>query len=112
MRTILNAALACAALAVTGAFGAEKDSACQGGSDARGMHARMEAIKRETDRIEWTVDRAEQRRLMELQMKHVRESLRELRRREVPAECRAEMMNVLLESMVRHEQVMHDVAGH
>lgn len=112
MRMMLKAAIVCAAFAAAGATGAQGASPCDNGPAAKGMSERMETIKRQTDKIEWTADRLEQRRLMELQMKHMRESLRELRRRDLPAECRMESMNTMLDAMVRHEQVMHDNPAH
>lgn len=112
MAMMRKAAIVCAALAAAGSPDVQSASPCDQGPSAQAMRARMETIKRQTDKIEWTVDRAEQRRLMELQMKHVREGLRELRLRDLPADCRIESMNAMLEAMVRHEQVMHDNTGH
>lgn len=75
------------------------------------MHARMKTMKEQVDLIEWTTDRAEQRRLMVMHMKHMHEGLRELRKRDLDVGCRIEMMNTMMEAMVRHEQVMHDHGG-
>jgi len=58
--------------------------------------------------MEWTTDRAEQRKLMELNIKHVREGVREMRHRKLGAECRMEVMASLMEAMVRHELLMHE----
>jgi hypothetical protein len=77
---------------------------------AVGMKARLSTMRDQMDRIEVTADRAEQRKLMELNIKHVREGLHELRKREdIPMACRVEMMSAMLETMVRHEAVAQEL---
>ena len=82
---------------------------CANGS-ATGMNARVTTMRDQMDRIEITADRTEQRKLMELNIKHVREGLHELRKREdIPVACRVEMMNAMLETLVRHEAVAQEL---
>ena len=77
---------------------------------ASGMKARLTTMRDQMDRIEVSVDRAEQRKLMELNIKHVREGLHELRKREdIPMACRVEMMSAMLETLVRHEAVAQEL---
>ena len=108
MRTICAVALACVALAAGPAFGADDASPCAKEPSNAGMNTRMKTMQEQMDRIEWTTDRAEQRRLMDLHMKHMSEGLRELRKREMGMGCRMEMMSSMMEAMIRHERVMHD----
>ena len=85
---------------------------CANGS-ASGMKARVTTMRDQMDRIEITADRAEQRKLMELNIKHVREGLHELGKREdIPVACRVEMMNAMLETLVRHEAVAQELLEH
>ena len=112
MKTTLGAGILAAALAATGAFGAQAVSPCDDAPGAKGMRERIETINRQADRIEGTTDRAELRVLMDLQMKHLHEGIREMRRRELPVGCRMDMIESMMDAMVRHEQVMHDAPGH
>ena len=75
MNTFLRtlAAAACfASLAAIGADSCERDPA------ARGLTQRMQGMAEQMDRIEWSTDREEQQRLMELHMKKMREGMHEL----------------------------------
>lgn len=112
MNRILAVTTMCAAFAALPALGAP-DSAC-GGQDpqAVGMRARLNTVREQMDRIEWTTDRAEQKRLLDLNTKHVDEGLREMRRRDLSANCRMEILNTLLETMVRHERIQHEGDGY
>ena len=102
-RIALAALLAAAAPAFAGGTGCGQQSAI-------GMNARLDTMRNQMDRIEVTTDRAEQRKLMDLHMKHVREGLHELRKREdIPMACRVEMMTAMLETLVRHEEVAHEM---
>jgi hypothetical protein len=107
MRKIL-VTLLCGALAAAPALGAEEPSACAKESHAEGLLARMRVIREQSDRIEWTTDRVEQRQLMELHIKHLREGMREMRHRKVGPGCRLEMMSSMMEAMIRHDLVMHE----
>ncbi len=112
MNRILALTTMCAALAALPAMGAN-ESAC-GGADPQtaGMRARMNTVRQQMDRIEWTADRAEQKRLLDLNTKHVDEGLREMRRRDLSVNCRMEILNTLLETMVRHERIQHEGDGY
>ena len=109
MKTIL-AIGACALLASPCALAAN-DAACNQDAQSAGMQARMNTVRSQMDRIEWTTDRGEQKRLLDLNTKHVQEGLREARRRDLAAACRMEVLNTLLETMVRHEQVRQEADG-
>lgn len=110
MNTVIKAAAACAVLAVMPALAEHTADHCGNGAAAEGMRARVDAINDQMDRIEWTTDRAQQRELMDLHMKHMREGLRELRKREMPAACRIDLMSAMVESMVRSQLVAHSDA--
>ncbi len=107
MRHTGQIALAALLAAAAPAFASGPPCAQQ---SAAGMHARLDTMRDQMDRIEVTTDRAEQRKLMELHMKHVREGLHELRKREdIPMACRVEMMSAMLETLVRHEAVAQEL---
>ena len=105
MKTPTLLAATFAALTATAAFAAPDAGPCPQGTETQGMRARVNTMHRQMDRAEWTEDRAKQRELMDLHMKHVREGLRELRKREMPADCRLELMSEMMESMMRHHQL-------
>lgn len=109
MRRIVAMGAMCTVLAALPAFASE--SACGRDPQAAGMKARMSTVRAQMDRIEWTTDRAEQKRLLDLNTKHVQEGLREARRRDLAPACRMEVLNTLLETMVRHEQVRQEADG-
>ncbi|HET7730771.1 MAG TPA: hypothetical protein VFK48_12130 [Usitatibacter sp.] len=99
------AALACACLP---AAATEPLASCRIDPRATGIAERMENLRDQMDRIEWTADRNAQRHLMELHMKAMREGMRELRRREAGEGCRMEMMHAMMEQMMRHQIVLSD----
>ena len=77
---------------------------------AVGMNARVATMRDQMERIETSADRTEQRWLMELNLKHVREATRELRKREdIPMACRVELMAAIVETMARNEQVAQEL---
>ena len=100
------------ALGAVPAFAADTPPDCPKDGATVGMQARMKTLREEIERIEWTADPAEQKRLMEMHMKHMHEGLRELRRRDMHVACRVDLMASMMETMIRHEQVMHDRNGH
>lgn len=108
MRSIYAITLLCGAIAAAPALGAEEASACAKEPNSEGMRARMNVIREQSDRIEWATDRAEQRQLMELHIKHLREGMREMRHRKLSSGCRIEMMSSMMEAMIRHDLVMHE----
>jgi hypothetical protein len=97
----------CAAFAFP-AFAGEAPPSCPNDAATAGMNARMKTLREEIDRIEWTVDSTEQKRLMDLHMKHMHESLHEMHRRRIDTPCRLEMMTSMMETMIRREQVMQE----
>jgi hypothetical protein len=108
MGTTLKAALLCAALAAGGASAADHDKGCAHDGAMRGMNERMHLMHEQMDRIEWTTDRAEQGKLLDLHAKHMREGMRELRVRDLGAACRMELMSSIMEEMVRHQLVLSE----
>ena len=112
MRTAWIAGALVAALAASPALAVESPPPCPNDPAMAGMQARMKTLRAEIERIEWTADAAEQNRLMQMHMKHLREGLYEMRRREMDVSCRLEMMTSMMETMIRHEQVMHERDGH
>lgn len=110
MKIILAIGVACAMFAAPCAFAAN-DTACNQDAQSAGMQARMNTVRAQMDRIEWTTDRAEQKQLLDLNTKHVQEGLREARRRDLASSCRLEVLSTLLETMVRHEQVRQEADG-
>jgi Ni/Co efflux regulator RcnB len=110
MKTILAIGAACAVFAAPCALAAS-EAACGQDAQSAGMQARMNTVRAQMDRIEWTTDRGERDRLLDLNTKHVQEGLREARRRDLAPGCRLEVLNTLLETMVRHEQVRQEADG-
>ena len=108
MKRIVAMALLGGVVAVAPAFGAEEKSACAREPHSEGLRARMKVIREQSDRIEWTIDRAEQRQLMQLHIKHLREGMQELRHRRVAPDCRIEMMSSMMEAMIRHDLVVQE----
>ena len=106
MKPTITLATACIVLAATGAFADHTATHCGNSTEAQGMRARVATIQSQADRIEWTTDRAEQRQLVELNMKHLQEASLQLRKRELPHACRIELMSAMLEAMLRNQQVV------
>lgn len=109
MNAILKSAATAALLCLAApAFADHPIVACDQDPRAAGMSERVANMRGEMDRIEWTVDRAQQRKLMELHTKKMHESLRELRRRNLGDSCRMEVMQAMLEEMMRVHVVEQD----
>jgi hypothetical protein len=108
MRTTLRAALLCAVLAAGGAAAGDYGKGCGNEAAMRGMRERMQLMHEQMDRIEWTTDRTEQWKLLDLHAKHMREGMRELRVRDLGASCRMELMSSIMEEMVRHQLVLSE----
>lgn len=105
-------ALACAfvaaVIATASPCAAAQEAKCARQPAMVGMHERIAALRDQMDRIEAATDRAEQRRLMEMNAKLMREGMREIRSRDLAAPCRVEMMASMMEVMIRHQQAMQD----
>ena len=105
MKPTITLATACIALAATGAFADHTATHCGNSTEAQGMRARVATIQSQADRIEWTTDRAEQRQLVELNMKHLQEAMGQLRKRDLSPGCRIELMTTMLDVLIRNQQV-------
>ena len=79
---------------------------CANDGAMRGMHARMRAMHEQMDRAEAATDPAEQKKLLDLHAKHMREGMREMRRRDLNPECNMEMMSSVMEELVRNQEAM------
>jgi hypothetical protein len=111
MKKTLKAVLLCAAMAA-GSASAAHDKECAKEPAMTGMHERMQLMHEQMDRIEWSTDRAEQAKLLDIHTKHMQEGLRELRHRDLGVGCRMKMMSSIMEEMVRHQLVMNERDGH
>lgn len=107
MRNAFRIALAVAGLLASTAMAAP-GSGCDNAAGAPGMRARLDTMKQQMERLEATTDRAEQHKLMVLHMKHVREGLLTLRKSDMPLDCRLEIVTAMLETLVLHEQLVHE----
>ena len=101
MKSFITLAAASLALAATAAFADH----CRKDPQSEGMRARVQTMQQQMDQAEWTEDQVQQRNLMDLHMKHMQEGMRELRKRDLPAECRIELMTEMMETMIRHQQL-------
>lgn len=106
MNTPFHAILLASALWAGAASAAGDSKACVPDGAMSGMRERMQLMHEQMDRIEWTTDRGEQWKLLDLHAKHMREGMRELRNRDLGTSCRMEMMTSIMEEMVRHQLVM------
>ena len=103
---ILIAAIACA-LSLPAIAGSEF-AQCEKDPAGRGLTQRVENIREQMERAEQSGDRAQQRRLLELHAKTMHEGMRELRRRETTMGCREEMMQAMMEQMMRHQLALQE----
>ncbi len=110
MRSTVKLALAAALAAAIPAFGAP--SACGNDPSTAGLKARIQNLNDQMDRIQWTSDRAEHRRLMDLHVKLMHEGLQEIRKRETTSACREELMYSMLNQVVEHQLAEHEDVGH
>jgi hypothetical protein len=107
MKPVISIAAVSLALAVTGAFADHTINLCGKSPMAVGMRARVKTISDQMDKIDLTTDRAKQRELLDLHMKHMQEGLHELRKRDLSAACRIELMSSMMESTARAQLVAH-----
>ena len=103
--TAIAAATLFAASAAASA-GAAEPSSCARDPAARGMHERIDGLREQGNRIEWTENREERRVLMELHMKKMHEGMRTLRERGAGDACRMEFMEAMLEQVMRHQLLL------
>jgi len=109
MKLVSRIAAMCLIAAAPAAFAvAGTRSPCQEDPRAAGLPERIDNLKSQMSRIEWTIDRDERRRLMEMHMKVMHEGITELDRRQASDGCRVEMMHALMEQMMRHQLAAQD----
>lgn len=106
MKPFITLAAACVALAATGAFADHTAEHCGKSAQAEGLRARVATLQAQADKIEWTADKAEQRKLIELNMKHLQEATLQLRKRELAPACRIELLSAMLEVLLRNQQMV------
>ena len=111
-RSLRIAAIAAVLLCATlPASGADEPRACVSDPNAAGLSERIAQMSDHMDRVERATDRAEQRRLLDLHTKKMHEGMRQLRHRGAGEGCRLEMMQAMLEQMMRHQLVERDAAA-
>jgi len=110
MKTLIKLTIAAAAFSITPALAAHTADHCGKSAQADGMRARVKTIDEQMDRIEFTEDHGKRQELMDLHLKHMQEGMRELRKRDMPSDCRIELMSAMMESMMRHQQVQQEPA--
>jgi hypothetical protein len=112
MKTISKIAAACVLAAASTAIAAvDAVAPCAKDPKANGLPQRLERMRDQMDRIEWATDREEQKRLLDLHLKTVQEGMRETKRRDTTQECRLDMMQALMEQMVRHQLAAQEIVG-
>jgi hypothetical protein len=112
MKAMSKVFAACALAAASTAYAAADSAApCAGDPMASGLPQRMERMRDQMNRIEWATDREEQRRLMDLHLKTMHEGMREVHRRSTSSECRMDMMQSLMEQMMRHQMAAQEIDG-
>jgi hypothetical protein len=102
----------CAAALPAGSADKPLDN-CAAQPGATGMHARVNSMREQIERVPVTPDREKQQRLLELHAKHMREGMLELRRRHdaIAPGCRMELMQALMEQMIAHQGAAHELEG-
>lgn len=108
MKAIIRFAFAAALAASIPAFAAEEFASCGQDPQIAGLRQRVLNIREQMDRAEWAKDREEQRHLLELHAKTMHEGMREIVRRSPPAQCRQELLQAMLEQMLRHQVALQE----
>jgi hypothetical protein len=104
---IARASLAAVLLSAAAAAAAEP-AGCADDPNARGMRERVEGMREQMKRIEFTADRNERERLMDMHLKKMREGMDTLRHRGAGEGCRMEFMQAMMEQMMRHQIAQQD----
>ena len=104
----LLSALAVACLVAAPAFAAEDPTACPRDARTQGLLQRVDNIRGQMERIEWSADRAEQRRLLDLHAKTMQEGMREMRRRDPAPACREQIVQAMIEQVMRHQLAVQE----
>ena len=109
-KPLASSILAAACLVAATAFAGETSS-CMKDPQSEGMRTRMDRMYEQMDRARSLSDPAEQRRILDLHAKHMREGMRELRRRDpgLEAGCRMELMHAMMEQMIAHQQAAQEL---
>ncbi len=110
MQTPVRLLLAAAAVAAAPAL-ASNDDACAHDPAAAGLQARVLNMDEKMDRIRRATDPAEQRRLMDLHGKLMREGIQQLRDRKPGIACRVELTDAMMDQMVQHQQFEREAGG-
>ena|SRR6478609_5705850 len=105
MNRLIISIAACAAFCGAGAAFAY-EGGCDHVAGAEALRGRVQTLELQVERLERSSDPAERRSLAEINMKRVREALGQMRHRDLPADCRVEIMAAMLQAMVRNEQAM------
>lgn len=95
---VAGAALSAASVSYAG------DADCEHSRNAEAMRGRLHTLEQQVDRLERSLDGTERRALAEANMKRLREALGELRHRDLPSDCRVELMTAMMHAMVRNQQ--------
>ena len=104
MNLTMKLAAACLLSAASGAIAApDAATPCTNDPKAIGLPQRMELMREQMQRIEYATDAEDRRRLMDLHMKTMHEGVREMHRRGPSVECRMDLMQGMMEQMMRHE---------
>jgi len=110
MSMTIRIAIAAAALAATPVLAAG-DGACSGDPAATGLGARVRNMEDKIERVRMATDAQEQRHLMELHGKLMREGLQALRQRNPGMACRIEITDALMDQMIQHQQLERETGG-
>jgi len=105
MNRLIISIAASAAFCAAGASLAH-EAGCEHVAAADALRGRVQTLELQVERLERSSDPAERRSLAEINMKRVREALGQMRHRDLPADCRVEIMAAMLQAMVRNEQAM------
>jgi hypothetical protein len=111
MKKSIRIALAGVVLAALPAWAAESGP-CASDPAASGMRARVENMQEKMDRIRAATDPAQQRHLLALHDKLMREALQELQRRQPSLACRVALDEAMMDQLVRHQQLAHEGDGY
>lgn len=101
----IKAALAATLLAALPALAAGPASVCGDDASTAGLKARIRNLNMQMDRIQWSTDRGEQKRLLELHTKLMHEGMQQLRVRKTTPACRLEMTHAMMDQIIRHQLV-------
>ncbi len=111
MKTTFTTILLAMAFAAVPALAAHTP-ACGNDAQTVGLKARLANLSEKMDRIQWATDPAEQRRLMDLHAKLMREGLEQIRTRPISSECRMQMTQAMMDQIILHELAEQETQIH